>query len=644
MFGRMLSVNPGNPDVYYDLSQSHTAFSSSVDVRVTDLSGHDRNAWTNEFSISKPQHTNISFSPIAGRVDATTDSFVLHITKLYAPDGSAGQYDVLSIDIPGNPAIATGECMFVYVGTPAGKTITDRAYFRFVDSSDNEILESNRIKFQCNFFNQVRLSTFRSNNPVKAYLSLPESFWDKDGSGNPIDTNCSFYIAIPYVYDISKLNGLLTSHTDFQYWSYDGSVNVVQGNMVNLTADTINKFYYEMIELYDNGEIVIWSGFEIAARCLQDKSVDFKMEVCRRDDGSSLGSSLSTGFNSGTTYLVTPYLWTKTTTAAVSLRFKFTAAGTYIQLPLYYDTLFSNGSTDNVANIARYSAQPVTDGGTTECDTIVSKFNNTDNDRKVIIFKNSPPFDSNESFLGLYMDKTASGTNPAFDNSWCNGNKVKNGISYYNGMRQLDSGVKDSTVYNFDVYAAVVNFSDVERTNSDYPYLLSEQNMGSFKGKFYSLVGYNKPLTTWQIQHIQQNYIDRHGEIGTGVMRPSVLWSDPCWEYGGGGAVSVSNTSTVLTITQITSSYPGAIVSSIYGFIPPDRVRFRVNLPATSCISEVVVQTITEDTVFTEGISEKTIYNITQDIGSFINIKLTYKSGQTQSNDPILIEILPITM
>ena len=644
MFGRMLSVNPGNPDLYYDLSQSHRAFFSSVGVRVTDLSGHNRNAWTNNFTVKSPTHESVSFNSIAGHVDATIDGFVCHITKLYAPDGSEGQYDVLSFDIPSNPAFATGDTLFVYVQSPAGKVITDRPYFRFVNSSDHEISENNRVRFQCNFFSGADVAYFRSNSPVKAYLALPESFWDKDSSGSPIDTTRSFYIAIPYVYDKSHVNGMLDPGlSKFQYWNYLGSP-VIEGNMVNLSDSDLNDFYYEPTKIYDNGEIMIWSGFEIAAAYLQGKDVAYIVEVCRKDNGSSLGYSLSTDFDNGTTYFVAPYLWTKTTTAEVSFRFKFRKAGTYIQLPLYHDTLFSTGDPSNIANIARYATQAVTDAPGVACNTIVATFKNTDTDKKVIILKNSPASDSNESFLGLYLDKTAAGTNPAFDNSWCNGDKVKDGISYYNGRRQLSNGVKDSAIGGNKVYAAVVNFSDVDIVGTDYPYLISDQNMGSFKGEFYSLVGYNKPLTTWQVQHVQQNYIDRHGEAGTGAMRPSILWTDECWEYGGSGAVSTDSTSTLLTITQITGSYPGAIVSYKYGFIPPDRVRFRVSLPATSCISEVVVQTITEDTVFTEGTSEKTIYNIMQDIGSILSIKLTYKSGQTQSNDPILIEILPITM
>lgn len=645
MFGRMLSVNPGNPDLYYDLSQSNQAFYDKVNVRVTDLSGHDRNAWINKFFSIGTSHESIHFSSVAGHVEATVDNFVCHITKLYAPDGSEGQYDVISIDIAGNPALTTGDILFVYIGTPAGKVITDRPYFRYVDSSDHEISEFNRDYCQYNYFIQFRVSSFKVNSPARAYIVLPESFWDKDSSGKPIDTDCSFYIAMPYVYNKSQVNGLLYvgGCGDLQYWNYTGSP-AVKGNMVNLAAGDLNNFYYIPTKLYDNGEIIIWSGFEIAATYLQGDDVNYKLEVCRNDNGSSLGYSVSSSFDSGSTCLVTPYLWTKTTTAEASLRFKFTKAGTYIQLPLYHETLFSNGNTSNVANIARYATQALSDASTVECNTIVAKFKNTDVDKKVTVLKNSPAVDSNESFLGLYLDKTAAGTNPAFDNSWCNGDKVKDGISYYNGRRQLANGVKDSGIGNSTVYAAVVNFSDVDIVGTEYGYLLSEPNMNAFKGEFYSLVGYSKPLTTWQIQHIQQNYIDRHGEIGTGAMRLPILWYDPSWEFDGNPTISTDNDASLLTITQITGVYTGAFVSTIYGFIPPDRIRLRVTLPETSCISEVVVQTITEDTVFTAGTSEKTIYNIMQDIGSFISMKLTYKSGQTQSNDPIMIELLPITM
>ena len=197
----------------------------------------------------------------------------------------------------------------------------------------------------------------------------------------------------------------------------------------------------------------------------------------------------------------------------------------------------------------------------TKCKTIITKFNNLKNGGTTNIMRNSAPSNDQESFIGFTVDPNSIQSDPAFDSIWNHGSQQKTGVSYLNGCKQSRlTGIKDQDLLNQTVVGAVVNLPDIQYQETTSGTLFSDRHLvngtvthyNAFDGKFYALIGWDKPLTTWQIAYATKKYIEsRGGDLN--ISKP--LFEIDSTTYSGGTVKNLGTYSDIINVPAVQSNY-----------------------------------------------------------------------------------------
>ena len=542
MFGNLLSINPPSPDLWYDVGAQEKANSDFItdesnllsNAVLTDWSGNQKNGSFINYTAKSPELYYNPFSILGERCQGTEiKPGVWHITKL-TPSGTSStsdnSFEAILLNCIGTSFKGLGSKFGIYLGAPKGSEYSDTASFAMFQISKGDGSATTFYQHLEGGMNVVDLTnTLYVNTEDKCYIAISLDFFNKAENGNIAYTETDFYIVIFPVLDESESNGFgeylipkfnqnTSSQTTSGYWINEQQISVPQDGITidttNCTQDWSFRLLYD--PYFENNDISVFSPHFLCFKSTESGKYVYNHIHKVNSSGDSLYLAKTLGVANGQNLTTYGNVVSKNSETTCYELIYFSKSIMRL-LPYNNDCLtvrWSNLFSGNWIKIGEDN------NPTTKCKTIITKFNNLKNGGTTNIMRNSAPVNDQESFIGFTVDPNSIQSDPAFDSIWNHGSQSKTGVSYLNGCKQSRlTGIKDQDLLNQTVIGAVVNLSDIDYQPNINGTLFSDRHIingvvthyNAFDGKFYALIGWDNPLTTWQIAYATKKYIENRG-------------------------------------------------------------------------------------------------------------------------------------
>lgn len=583
MFGNLLSINPPSPDLWYDVGAQEKANSDFItdessllsNAVLTDWSGNQKNGSFINYTAKSPELYYNPFSILGERCQGTEiKPGVWHITKL-TPSGTSStsdnSYEAILLACAGTSFKGLGTKFGIYLGAPKGSEYSDTASYAMFQISKGDGSTPTFYQHLEGGMNVVDLTnTLYINTGDQIYIAISLNFFNKAENGNLAYTETDFYIVIFPVLDESEANGFgeyfipkfnqnTSSQTTSGYWINEQQILVPQDGLTIDTTNCTQDWSFRLLynPYFENDDISVFSPHFLCFKSTESEKYVYNHIHKVNSSGDSLYLAKTLGVANGqnlTTYGNVVSKNSETTCYELI----FFSKSIMRLLPYNNDCLtvrWSDLFSGNWIKIGEDN-DPIT-----KVKTIITKFNNLKGGGRTNIMINSAPVNDQESFIGFTVDANSNQSDPAFDSIWNHGSQQKTGVSYLNGCKQSRlTGIKDQDLLNQTVIGAVVNLPDIDYQLNINGTLFSDRHIingvvthyNAFDGKFYALIGWDKPLTIWQIAYATKKYIEnRGGDLN--ISKP--LFEIDSTTYSGGTVKNLGTYSDIINVPAMQSNY-----------------------------------------------------------------------------------------
>lgn len=499
MFGHLLSINPPEPELLFDIKREHKANSDYPEGYpfLHDFSHNGCFATYQQNNLKSPElHYNSWVTYDNLFEGAELKQGVWHITKLIPStnDSNALFYCTLG-DFKGYR-----HKFGIFLSATAGEISTYYDAYPFSQALVPGM-------------NIVDLSNL-AGAEAPWYFKISDATYNKDEAGNLLETDVDIYIVFFPILDESNCSGYgeyLIPKFDNYVWRKDSENIVISDN--GLTVDITQADYHWNLRLtpspyYEDDYIVVYSPEFFNISCTKNIAIMAEFRGATGESSETVGTVQVIGRTTGINSPFYGGAVFKETYDSVYLQFYFTAKGVFTMLP-YNNGGFTvpySGNNTNVATIQVSETVPFHDK--CELQTLITKYRNTYKGSS-ILYRNEV-LSTSEDLLGIYGFRlnTYGEDKTNYSHRHCIADAAqgrwKNLVSYCNNTI-VTNQITDYELLNKDTVSAVVllnkEITSEDCSDTGSKLFSSRDGYNCFSGLFYYLIAFKERLTPWQIAY-----------------------------------------------------------------------------------------------------------------------------------------------
>lgn len=517
MFSRLLSINPPEPELLFDVKREHKANSDYPDgyPSLHDFSHNDCFATYQSINLKSPElyYNPWYAAPAEQGIEYTQlATGIFHITKLGVKE------NFQQADMSANISLfkGFGSKMGIFISSDKPFDPENRPYVLINDSSGGHTQGWQALNAGMNVWDLTDYPV--NSNPDElfrgAYLVFPSSWWNLEEDGTPAITPCDIYLVFFPVLDESNCNGYgeyLISKFDNDSWTKNSELIVISSD--GLTVDTTEAEHYYDIRYvpqpyYEDDYIAVYSPEFLNISCAENRNIIAEPRGVKGDISEIVGTNLSIGRTTGTNSPFYGGVIFKESYDSVYYQIYFSAKGVFTMLPYNNDrfTVAYSGNNTNVATIRVSETVPFHDK--CELQTLITKYRNTYKNSS-ILYRNEVASTS-EDLLGIYGFRLNTGAEDStqYSHRHCildaAQGRWKNLVSYCNNTIVTNQITDYELLYKDTISAVVLLDKEITSENcidTGSKLFSSRDGINCFSGQLYYLIAFKERLTPWQIAY-----------------------------------------------------------------------------------------------------------------------------------------------
>ena len=532
MFSHLLSINPPQPELLFDVKREHKANSDFPDgyPSLHDFSHNNCLATYQNGILKSPE---LYYNPwkltAPNRCEAVElKTGVWHITKLTPP--TTNGYNSILFTCPSSTFIGLGTKFGVYISKPEGKEFGTSLLYNMNETNEEMLFSQSLFEGM----NVIDLSGFHERSGFYWRLKVPESFYNRDENGGLLETETDFYVVFFPVLLESQCNGygeyLIPKFNDSDFWNIEIASSTISNNGLTLNNRGVNINSGKIVPYYDNGKICVISPmfFNFRIDDLEDEASSYLLFNCVDSEGTpvledeTVNIHTTTLENNGSNISFYGYCLNHEEIFPEDLE-SVIAAGVHhnvgfypphniiTMLPYNNDkfTVQLSNDTNNHAKLMISDSEPFHDKS--ELQTLICKCRNTLSGSNSMLYRNEvqPPSQK----IGLYGIRFATTSETVTDNSFkacltdgglATTETRKSIVSYLDG-RVLGYEYGDYELLYKDIIMSVVllknEITDEDCVDTGSVLFGTRDAVNCFSGQLYYLIAFKERLTPWQIAY-----------------------------------------------------------------------------------------------------------------------------------------------